>query len=361
MAAQQTPPYISVSDLNRVVKQTIDAKLALRSIWVVGELSNVRKNNSAHLFPRLKDDKAEIGLVIWGSVVEKLGPMIKDGAKVLVHGTVRVYEAKGAYQLYVDDIREFGVGELYARLEALKKKLREDGLFEQKRPLPPFPKVVGVVTSSSGAVIQDILRNLRKRYPPIRVIIVPVQVQGAAAAGDVAAGIELANQLNEPKPDLLIVGRGGGSIEDLWAFNEEVVARALFASRIPTISAVGHQSDFTIADLVADRRAATPTEAAVDAVPDAGELLEELNGAQRSLVEEMGELLGALEERTEHAADLLTSLNPRRILQRGYSVVTKEGKSVGSISGLTVRDSIEIIMHDGSAAADISEVRIDEK
>jgi exodeoxyribonuclease VII large subunit len=280
---------------------------------------------------------------------------------VLVRGTVRVYEAKGAYQLYVDDIREFGVGELYARFEALKKKLEQDGLFEQKRPLPPFPKIIGVVTSLSGAVIQDILRNLQGRYPPIRVIIIPVQVQGAAAADDVAAGIESVNQLVEPKPDLLIVGRGGGSIEDLWAFNEEVVARALFASRIPTISAVGHQTDFTIADFVADRRAATPTEAAVDAVPDLEELLEGLNGAQRSLVDEMGELLEALEERTEHAADLLTSLNPRRILQRGYSVVTKEGKSVGSVSGLREGDKIGIIMHDGSAAAKVSEVRTDEK
>ena len=280
---------------------------------------------------------------------------------MLVRGTVRVYEAKGAYQLYVDDIREFGVGELYARFEALKKKLEQDGLFEQKRPLPPFPKIIGVVTSLSGAVIQDILRNLQGRYPPIRVIIIPVQVQGAAAADDVAAGIESVNQLVEPKPDLLIVGRGGGSIEDLWAFNEEVVARALFASRIPTISAVGHQTDFTIADFVADRRAATPTEAAVDAVPDLEELLEGLNGAQRSLVDEMGELLEALEERTEHAADLLTSLNPRRILQRGYSVVTKEGKSVGSVSGLREGDKIGIIMHDGSAAAKVSEVRTDEK
>jgi exodeoxyribonuclease VII large subunit len=356
MADSAVPTYVTVSDVNRQVKETVGANRALRSIWVVGELSNVRKNASAHLFPRLKDDKAEIGLVVWSSVVEQFSPLIKDGAKVLVHGSIRVYEAKGAYQLYVDDIREFGIGELYAKLEQLKTKLKDEGLFDQKRALPPFPRVVGVVTSLTGAVIQDILGNLSSRYPPVRVIVAPVQVQGVGAGADVAAGIQAMNRLVDPKPDLLIVGRGGGSMEDLWAFNEEVVARALFASRIPTISAVGHQTDFTIADFVADHRAATPTEAAIDAVPDLDELLGRLDESQRSLVGEMGEVLEGLEERTGHAANLLTSLDPQRILLRGYSIVASGGKVLTSVSGLNRGDDLSITMGDGSVEASVDSV-----
>jgi len=350
------PQYISVSALNRKVKTTVEANPQLRSIWVIGELSNVRRNTTEHLFPRLKDEKSEIGLVIWGSVVAKFASIIKDGAKVLVRGDVRVYEARGTYQLYVDEIREFGVGELWARFEALKKKLEGEGLFKQKRPLPAFPRVIGVVTSLSGAAVQDILRNLTGRFPPVRIIVCPVQVQGAGAAQDVANGIDAMNDLNEPRPEVLIVGRGGGSLEDLWAFNEEVVARALFASKIPTISAVGHQTDVTIADFVADHRSATPTEAAVDAVPDQLALLDQLDEAQRSLVEEMGEVLDNLEERLAHDVELLESLNPQKVLDRGYSVVTKGGKAVGSVSGLREMDEIGITMSDGSVDATVDQV-----
>jgi exodeoxyribonuclease VII large subunit len=357
MAGAATPTYLSVSDLNRRVKLTVQANHELRSIWVVGELSNVRKNTTEHLFPRLKDAKSEIGLVIWGSVVAKYAGIIKDGAKVLIRGDVRVYEARGAYQLYVDEIRQFGVGELWARFEALKKKLEDEGLFKQKRPTPSFPRVVGVVTSLSGAAVQDILRNLTGRFPPIRVIVCPVQVQGAAAAEDVADGIRALNKLSDPRPDVLIIGRGGGSLEDLWAFNEEAVARALFASMIPTISAVGHQTDVTIADFVADRRAATPTEAAVDAVPDQRALLDQLDETQRSLVEEMGEVLDNLEERLAHSAELLESLNPRRILDRGYAVVMKGGKAVGSASGIQKADEIGITMRDGTVDATVDTVK----
>lgn len=213
------------------------------------------------------------------------------------------------------------------------------------------------MTSLSGAVIQDILRNLTGRFPPIHVVVCPVQVQGAAAAQDVADGIRAMNKLNDPRPDVLIVGRGGGSLEDLWAFNEEVVARALFASKIPTISAVGHQTDVTIADFVADRRAATPTEAAVDAVPDQQALLEQLDDTQRSLVDEIGEVLDNLEERLAHNAELLQSLNPRRVLERGYSVVTKAGRAVESVSNLRKTDEIGITMRDGAVDATVESVR----
>lgn len=357
MAGVETPTYISVSDVNRRVKLTVEANPELRSIWVVGELSNVRKNTTEHLFPRLKDEKSEIGLVIWGSVAAKYAEIIKEGAKVLIHGDVRAYEARGAYQLYVDEIRQFGIGELWARFEALKRKLEDEGLFRQKRPIPPFPKVVGVLSSLSGAALQDILRNLTNRFPPIHVIVCPVQVQGAAAAEDIADGIRTMNMLTDPRPDVLIVGRGGGSLEDLWAFNEEVVARALFASRIPTISAVGHQTDVTIADFVADRRAATPTEAAVDTVPDQRALLDQLDEMQRSLVEGIGEVLDNLEERLAHNAELLESLNPRRILDRGYAVVMKGGRAVGSSSGLRKADEIEIAMCDGRVDATVETVK----
>jgi exodeoxyribonuclease VII large subunit len=217
--------------------------------------------------------------------------------------------------------------------------------------------VIGVVTSLSGAAVQDILRNLTGRFPPIRVVVCPVQVQGAAAAQDVADGIQVMNELTEPRPEVLIVGRGGGSLEDLWAFNEEVVARALFASNIPTISAVGHQTDVTIADFVADHRSATPTEAAVDAVPDQQALLDQLDETQRSLAEEMGEVLDNLEERLAHDVELLESLNPKKVLDRGYSVVTKRGKAVGSVSGLRKTDEIGITMRDGSVEATVDSVR----
>lgn len=357
METTPTPAFVSVSELNRTVKRTIDSNRELRSVWVVGELSNVRKNNSPHLFPRLKDEGSELGLVIWANVVEEFGPLIKDGAKVLAHGSVRAYEARGTYQLYVDEIREFGVGDLFARFEALKKRLKEEGLFEQKRSLPAFPKIVGVVTSIRGAVIQDILRNLMTRYPPIRVIIAPVQVQGGAAAQDIADGIAALNLLKDSRPDVMIVGRGGGSLEDLWAFNEEVVARALFASEIPTISAVGHQTDFTISDFVADHRAATPTEAAVDAVPDAPSLLQQLTEAQLGLKEAVRGILDRLEEDIERAANLLHSLNPAQVLERGYAIVSKKGASVSSVSQLETGDGIEVTLRDGGAQAIVGRVR----
>jgi exodeoxyribonuclease VII large subunit len=356
MASELAPSYISVTELNRKVSKTLEANRDLRSVWVVGELSNVRPSNSPHLFPRLKDETSEIGLVIWGNVVDTYRELIKEGARVLVLGKVRVFERRGVYQLYVDEVREFGVGELYARFEALKKQLKEQGLFDQKREIPKFPTIVGVVTSPTGAVIQDILRNLLDRYPPIRVIIAPVQVQGEGAARDIAAGIAALNRLVDSRPDVLIVGRGGGSVEDLWAFNEEDVARALFSSRIPTISAVGHQTDFTIADFVADRRAATPTEAAVVAVPDKDAVLEHLGAGQQALIDALADILHTLEERVERDAALLETLDPRGILQRGYSIVVKDGNPIGSVARLHLGDGIDITMRDGEIGATVRQV-----
>ena len=351
------PTYITVSELNRKVKQTIAGNATFQSLWVIGELSNVRKNVSPHLFPKLKDESSEIGLVIWGDLVERYGPIIREGAKVLVHGALRVYEPRGTYQLYVDEVREFGVGELYAKFEALKKKLKDEGLFEQKRELPRFPEVVGIVTSPTGAAVQDMIRNLLRRYPSVTVILSPAQVQGAGAAEDISAGIRTLNSLARPRPDVIIVGRGGGSLEDLWAFNEEVVARALFESSIPTISAVGHQTDFTISDFVADRRAATPTEAAVDAVPDQEALLDGLAEGQLALNQAISSTLDTLEQHIAQSEDLLDSLNPTRILQRGYSVVTRESKHIMTIAQLKVGDSVSVFMKDGSFGADVTKLR----
>lgn len=352
-----TPDYITVSELNKKVKVTLAGNRELQSVWVVGELSNVRKNVSPHLFPKLKDERSEIGLVIWGDVVETFASVIKEGAKVLVHGVVRVYEPRGVYQVYVDEVRELGIGELYLKFEDLKKKLKAEGLFDQKRELPRFPKVVGVVTSETGAVIHDILRNLTGRYPPIQVVVAAVRVQGQGAAEEIAAGIQSLNALEELRPEVLIVGRGGGSLEDLWAFNEEAVARALFASKIPTVSAVGHQTDFTISDFVADRRAATPTEAAVAVVPDKERLLQQLAEARESLATEMDRILDELEEQTARAADLLESLNPAKILQRGYSVVIHGDTHVTSISQLTVGDAVSVLMKDGSFDGNVKRLR----
>lgn len=351
------PEFVSVTDLNRRVKQILETQQGLRSVWVLGELSNVRKSSSPHMFLKLKDQGSEIGLVLWGHVAEKFRDLLKEGAKVLVLGDVRVYEPRGVYQLYVDEVRAFGIGDLYARFEDLKRKLKDEGLFDQKRSLPAFPRVVAVITSPTGAAIRDILRNLTQRFPPARIILVPVQVQGEGAAEDIASGIRAANLLRTPRPDILIVGRGGGSIEDLWAFNEEVVARALFESAIPTISAVGHETDFTIADFVSDHRAATPTEAAVDAVPDKGQLLERLDNLQRGLVREVVILLRALEEKVERDADLLASLDPKLVLQRGYSIVAKEGVAIASVSEIQVGDGLAITMKDGEVGVTANRVR----
>ncbi len=271
------PIMATVSQLNAYMKRVIDGQTALNDIWIKGEISNFKEHYSGHLYITLKDDGGVLKAVMFKSAAMSLNFKPEDGMKVLARGRIGVYEQSGTYQLYINEMTPDGVGELYVAYEQLKKKLEEEGLFDErmKKPIPQYPERVGVITATTGAAVRDIINVITRRYPYCEIIIYPSLVQGADAAPNIAHGIEYFNEHN--LCDTLIVGRGGGSIEDLWAFNEEIVARAIFASKIPIISAVGHETDFTIADFVADLRAPTPSAAAEIAVPSQLELMSKIS------------------------------------------------------------------------------------
>lgn len=272
--------YMTIGELNKYLKSRFDEDLALRHVFIKGEVSNFKAHTRGHYYFTLKDETSRISAVMFATNTKKLKFMPIDGMKVLVTGRVTVYEATGGYQIYVEDMIEDGIGNLYVAYEQLKEKLGKEGLFakEHKRPIRRIPKKIGIVTASTGAAIRDILTTIKRRYPVCETILFPSLVQGADAASDIVKKIELANTFSDI--DTLIVGRGGGSIEDLWPFNEEIVARAIYNSRIPVISAVGHEVDFTIADYVADLRAPTPTAAAELAVPDINTIINYLDTAK---------------------------------------------------------------------------------
>ena len=264
--------YLTVKALTKYIKRKFDADPHLREVYVKGELSNVKIHQSGHIYFTLKDDGARIAATMFKTAATKLAFEPKDGMQVFIRGDVNVYEGYGTYQLYVQEMQPDGIGSLFVAFNQLKEQLQKEGLFkpEWKQPIPKFPEKIGVLTSTTGAAIRDICTTLKRRYPLAEIMIYPTLVQGAQAAPSIVQNIERANQ--DAFCDVLLVGRGGGSIEDLWAFNEEAVARAIFDSRIPIISAVGHETDTTIADFVADLRAPTPTAAAEMAVPDQQEL-----------------------------------------------------------------------------------------
>ncbi len=261
------PRIATVSQINGYVKKLLDSNILLNDIWIKGEISNFKLHYSGHMYITLKDEGGVLKAVMFKSAAMRLPFMPEDGMKVLARGRISVYEAGGAYQLYINEMTPDGVGELYIAYEQMKKRLEAEGLFdaEFKKPIPPYPKAIGVVTATTGAAVRDIIHVITRRYPMAEIIIYPSLVQGAGAAQNICEGIAYFN--SHAMADTLIVGRGGGSIEDLWAFNEESVARAIFASEIPVISAVGHETDFTIADFVADLRAPTPSAAAEISVP----------------------------------------------------------------------------------------------
>lgn len=259
--------YITVTQLTRYIKYKIDGDANLNVVFLKGEISNFKAHTRGHFYFTLKDDNSRINAVMFASRASKMKFMPQDGMKVMVTGKVSVYEATGGYQIYVDEMVEDGIGNLYIAFEQLKEKLAKEGLFnpEFKKPIPKYPKVIGIVTAPTGAAIRDILSTIHRRWPMTSTILFPALVQGKEGAQSIAKQIEVASTY---PIDVLIVGRGGGSIEDLWCFNEEIVARAIFDCDIPVISAVGHEVDFTIADFVADMRAPTPTGAAEMAVPN---------------------------------------------------------------------------------------------
>jgi len=263
--------YLTVSVINRYLKDVFDKNEHLRTVFLKGEISNFKGHTTGHLYFSLKDENSRISAIMFSSYAKRLNFIPQDGKKVLVTGRIGIYEATGSYQIYVDDMVEDGVGNLYLAYEKLKADLEKEGLFDKKhkKEIPKYPETIGIVTAPTGAAIKDILSTIKRRYPICKTILFPCLVQGEYAKDDIVKKINMAQDYNL---DVLIVGRGGGSIEDLWAFNEEIVARAIFDSKIPIISAVGHEIDFTIADFVADLRAPTPTGAAELAVPNLSDL-----------------------------------------------------------------------------------------
>ena len=258
--------YQTIGEFTKYLKLMFDNSTKMRNVYLKGEISNFKKHPTGHLYFSIKDENSKINAIMFSRDTFKLKFNPQDGTKVLVHGRVSIYEQAGNYQIYVDEMEEDGVGNLYKKYEELKKKLELEGLFnsEHKKIIPFFPKRVGVITAKTGAAIRDIVTTIKKRCPIVEIIVFSSLVQGDGAKEDIVRNINLAQNYNI---DTLIVGRGGGSIEDLWPFNEEIVARAIYNSKIPIISAVGHETDFTIADFVADVRAATPTAGAMLATP----------------------------------------------------------------------------------------------
>jgi exodeoxyribonuclease VII large subunit len=303
----QISKVFTVGELTRQIRGTLETKF--RAVWVQGEISNYKLQPSGHQYFTLKDQRAQIGCVIWRDTIAPSRQPLVEGMQIQVYGVVTVFEARGQYQLNVQIVQPRGVGLLQAKFEALKRKLEADGLFApgRKRPLPKFARRVGIVTSPSGAAIRDILNVLRRRAPWLQILINPARVQGTGASQEIAVAIReliLPNESFAPV-DLIVVTRGGGSIEDLWEFNEEIVARAIFNSTVPIVSAVGHEIDFTICDFVADLRAPTPSAAAELIVPDMADLQRQLDGCTRALSRQLLNRVRDAQQRLDHARETL--------------------------------------------------------
>lgn len=399
----QNTLVLSVSQLNRYIKMNFDADENLANIFISGEISNFTNHyRTGHLYFTLKDDSAAVRAVMFNSSAKRLKFMPEDGMKVIARGRVSVYEASGQYQLYVDDMQPDGVGALNLAYEQLKEKLQKEGLFSElhKKPLPPYPEKVGVITSPTGAAVRDIINVLGRRFPYAEIVFCPVLVQGDGAHLQLTDAVNLFN--SERAADVIIIGRGGGSIEDLWEFNDEGLARAVYNSEIPVISAVGHETDFTICDFVADMRAPTPSAAAELAVPDANELQyalsalknrmflnvssgiadrrsrlecltskgalkspdEMLSNRSQRLDTAFSKMLSSYENRIGgkkvefiSAATALSKLDPMSVLMRGFAFVSdKSGKNVYSSQALAKGDKINIRFHDGSAVCEVKEI-----
>jgi len=397
------PQHIySVAELTREIKVLLETTIPM--VWVQGEISNLKFHSSGHLYFSLKDKDSQITCVMWRSRNAALFFTPQDGMKILALGKVTVYEKRGYYQFDVVKMQPAGIGELQLAFEQLKNKLQEEGLFnvELKKAIPQYPENIGIVTSPTGAAIQDLLNILNRRFPGIEIILKPVKVQGEGAATEIATAIDEFNQYG--KVNVLIVGRGGGSLEDLWAFNEEVVARAIFRSKIPVISAVGHEIDFSISDFVADLRAPTPSAAAELAVPDRNELLNRILQYRKTIFEisasliqyqrdrlkslvgsysflktpdlvrqyqqRLDELIHSIHLTLNHRLNLvsqkltsfshrLQALAPESVLKRGYSICyrAEDDKIVREAVLLQIQDKIKIQFYNGRILGRVEEVQ----
>lgn len=390
---------LAVSEVNQFIKQIIEDEPLLSSILVRGEISNYKVYPSGHHYFTLKDGQSALRCVIFAGMTRYLRFRPENGMKVVAAGKISVYPRDGAYQLYCTRLVSDGVGDLHIAFEQLKQKLYAQGLFapEHKKPLPLYPRRIAIITSPAGAAVHDMIRILRRRYPLSKVVLLPVRVQGAEAPPEIAAAIRYANR--HKLADVLIVGRGGGSIEDLWAFNEEVVAQAIYDSDIPVISAVGHEPDVTISDLVADRRASTPSNAAEIVVPDQAELRRKLETlaarmiktqqhkievyshrlrelqrkrvlsdpmaflqdrsmqldlTQEKLVSAMQRHLEQSTRRFTHAAAALDAMSPLRVLHRGYCVAQKEDRTIlRSSQQAEVGERVTLHLAEGSLQCEV--------
>jgi exodeoxyribonuclease VII large subunit len=387
------PVTVTVTELTRYLRQLLESDDNLQDIWVQGEVSNLSRPSSGHLYFTLKDSGASLRCVMWRNAVISQGILPSDGDQIEAHGAVSIYEPGGQYQLYIDKIRSLGEGLLYQEFLRLKTRLEEEGLFdpERKRAIPGWPQRIGIVTSPTGAALRDILNTLQRRYPLVEVILSPTAVQGNEAPAGIVSALKALNLYAEP--DLILLARGGGSIEDLWAFNDERVAYAIADSRAPIISGVGHETDFTIADFAADLRAPTPTAAAELATPHKADLEQKINEMvlslgkassmqiinlrwalselknQLTLYSPRNRLLSdrqRLDEMMHSASKALTNrlqlevtrlnsltnqlsvLNPIAVLERGYAIVTDQaGELVRSVKQVTYHEELKVRVRDG--------------
>ena len=307
--------YFTITALNKAIKNMFEEKRELSNIHLKGEISNYKHHTRGHLYFTLKDENSQLSAIMFASSAKNLKFEPKDGMKVLVAGKVTVYESTGTYQIYVNDMQEDGLGNLYLEFEKLKKKLEQEGLFkkEYKKPIPRFPTKIGIITAPTGAAIKDIMSTIARRFPIVETILFPSLVQGIDAKDDIVKNIRLANTFDL---DVIILGRGGGSIEDLWAFNEECVARAIFESKIPIISGVGHEVDFTISDFVADLRAPTPTGAAELCVPNRYDVIELFNQYNLRLIKGINTCLDLAREKLNNLQNSYVLKNPLSLYEK---------------------------------------------
>ena len=330
---------ISVSELNRYIKDKVATDDFLNNVFIKGEISNFKHHYTGHMYFTLKDENSLIKCIMFKSQAATLKFVPKDGTKVVAYGSIAVYEKDGIYQLYCKSMKEDGIGDLYTKYEELKRKLSLEGLFDEKhkKKIPFMPKIIGVLTSNTGAVIRDIINVSTRRNPNVYIRLYPVAVQGEGAGEKIAEGIKYMNE--EHLADVLIVARGGGSIEDLWPFNEEVVARAIYDSEIPVISAVGHETDFTIADFVADLRAPTPSAAAELAVTDIGELENKINLYKNRLKLALRKKTEVMRLRYEKCMSCRFYKDPYQILNDYYILIDKDIKSIENSITQKLKDS----------------------
>jgi|SRR3989338_11321300 len=391
----------SVSEITKYIKNLLKEDKNLNNFYLRGEISAPKKYSSGHTYFTLKDEKSQISCVIFNGNCKNIKFNLEHGIKVIIRGSIDVYELYGKYNIIVEEIQPDGIGALNLAFIQLKNKLEKQGLFldKYKKQLPKFPKTIGLITSLSGAVIHDVLNVLRRRYPLVSVLIFPTTVQGKEASFSIVNSMELANQYDI---DVIILARGGGSLEDLWSFNEESVARAIFQSKIPIISAIGHETDFTIADFVADYRAPTPSVAAEKAVPDINELKLLINSSNERILNVIENIVKIRKSQLDQIANRpifrrpleairayyqkidsfeyilevkisqstalkrkileilgskLISLNPKAILERGYSIVMKEDKVIKSTVGLKIDNNINIVFHEGELEAKVKKIK----